>query len=123
MATSRMPHPASIGMLALGEATGAKFNLMPYGGGNPTMVAVLNGEVDIGVAADCRRRQARATRCACSASSTTDNKLADRTENAPAINKVFGTKIPILSFVALLGDPHRGDREDPRASGALHETT
>ena len=36
VAVSRLPHPASIGMLALGKAIGGKFNLVPYGGGNPT---------------------------------------------------------------------------------------
>ena len=48
VAVSRLPHPASIGMLALGNATKAKFNLVPYGGGNPTSVAVMNGEADAG---------------------------------------------------------------------------
>ena len=48
VAVSRLPHPASIGMLALGAALGARFNLIPYGGGNPTTVAVLNGEADCG---------------------------------------------------------------------------
>ena len=38
VAVSRLPHPASIGMLALGAAEKARFNLVPFGGGNPTMV-------------------------------------------------------------------------------------
>src|SRR3546814_352908 len=36
ISVSRLPHPASIGVLALGEATGADFQLVPYGGGNPS---------------------------------------------------------------------------------------
>ena len=48
VAVSRLPHPASIGVLALGDATKAKFNLVPYAGGNPTSVAVMNGEADCG---------------------------------------------------------------------------
>ena len=48
VALSRIPHPATIGMLALGEATGAKFNFIPYGGGNPTYTALLSGEADVG---------------------------------------------------------------------------
>ena len=48
VAVSRLPHPASIGMLALGNAQKARFNLVPYGGGNPTIVAVMNGEADCG---------------------------------------------------------------------------
>ena len=41
VAVSRLPHPASIGVLALGAAQKARFNLVPYGGGNPTSVAVM----------------------------------------------------------------------------------
>src|SRR3546814_10236271 len=44
VAVSRLPHPASIGMLALGEATGAEFNLVPFGGGNPTAMAAIRSE-------------------------------------------------------------------------------
>src|SRR3546814_2351261 len=39
ISVSRLPHPASIGVLALGEATGADFQLVPYGGGNPSAMA------------------------------------------------------------------------------------
>jgi tripartite-type tricarboxylate transporter receptor subunit TctC len=46
VAVSRLPHPASIGMLALGEAAGAKFTLVPYGGGNPASMATITMEVD-----------------------------------------------------------------------------
>ena len=95
VATSRLPHPASIGILALGEATGARFNLVPYGGGNPTMVAVLNGEVDCGVLPIAvPRRVGEKARILGVFNET--NVLADVTNNAPPINKVFGTKIPDL---------------------------
>lgn len=95
VATSRLPHPASIGMLALGDATGAKFNLVPYGGGNPTMVAVLNGEVDCGVLPIAVPRKVREKARILGVFNNT-NVLADVTDNAPPINKVFGTKIPEL---------------------------
>src|SRR4051812_47710503 len=36
VAVSRLPHPASICLLSLGKAIGGRFNLVPYGGGNPT---------------------------------------------------------------------------------------
>jgi len=95
VATSRLPHPASIGMLALGDATGAKFNLVPYGGGNPTMVATLNGEVDCGVLPVAEPiKMGDKTRVLGVFNSS--NALADRTGNAPPINQVFGTKIPDL---------------------------
>ena len=47
--TSRMAHPASIGILALGEATGAKFNLIPLSGGKNTVAGAVTGEVDFSV--------------------------------------------------------------------------
>ena len=49
VATSRLPHPGTIGMLALAEATGADFNMIPFGGGNPTSMAAITGETDAAV--------------------------------------------------------------------------
>lgn len=96
VAVSRLPHPASIGMLALGAALGAKFNLVPYGGGNPTMVAVLNGEADCGAlpiaGIIAQREQMKVL-----AVFNDENPLASQSDNAPPINRVFGTKIPELS--------------------------
>jgi tripartite-type tricarboxylate transporter receptor subunit TctC len=96
VAVSRLPHPASIGMLALGAVVGAKFNLIPYGGGNPTMVAVLNGEADCGalpIAGVVAQRQQMKVLGVFN----DENALASYSDNAPPINKVFGTKLPDLS--------------------------
>lgn len=94
--TSRIPHPASIGILALGEATGAQFNLVPYGGGNPTYIGVLNGEVDLGVlpisGVIARGDQFRVL----AVFNRTENRFARYTDNAPTVNAVFGTAIPDL---------------------------
>src|SRR3546814_6947939 len=46
ISVSRLPHPASIGVLALGEATGEDFQLEPYGGGNPSAWAAAHGAVE-----------------------------------------------------------------------------
>ena len=96
ISVSRLPHPASIGMLALGEATGAEFNLIPYGGGNPTAMAAITGEVDasalplanpitfgpearvLGIFAD-------------------ENPVPDQTGNAPTVNEAAGTDLPPLT--------------------------
>jgi tripartite-type tricarboxylate transporter receptor subunit TctC len=95
VATSRIPHPASIGILTLGKATQARFNLIPFGGGNPTQVAVLSGEVDFGVlpiAGIVRLKdQFRVL-----AVFNRTNILAHESNNAPPINAVFGTNIPDL---------------------------
>lgn len=95
VAVSRIPHPASIGVLALGDALGAKFNLIPYGGGNPTYVAVLNGEADIG-ALPIAGTLAMTDRLKVLGVFSSENLFAGQTENAPTINKVFGTRIPDL---------------------------
>lgn len=95
VAVSRLPHPASIGLLALGQATGAKFNLVPYGGGNPTSVAVLNGEADIG-ALPIAGVVAQKDTLKVLGIFNDDHKMASYSENAPAVNKVAGTKIPAL---------------------------
>lgn len=96
VATSRIPHPASIGILALGKATNSKYNLIPFGGGNPTQIAVLSGEVDIGVlpAAGIVRLSDKLR--ILGIFNTRDNVLAKLTNNAPLINDVFGTKLPDL---------------------------
>jgi tripartite-type tricarboxylate transporter receptor subunit TctC len=96
VAVSRLPHPASIGMLALGAAVGAKFNLIPYGGGNPTTVAVLNGEADCGAlpiaGVISQKEQLKVLGIF-----NDENALASQSDNAPPVNKVFNTKLPELS--------------------------
>jgi tripartite-type tricarboxylate transporter receptor subunit TctC len=95
VAVSRLPHPASIGMLALGNAVKAKFNLIPYGGGNPTSVAVLNGEADCG-ALPIAGVVSQADQLKVLGVFNSENKMAAQSDNAPAVNAVFGTKLPDL---------------------------
>jgi tripartite-type tricarboxylate transporter receptor subunit TctC len=93
VSVSRLPHPASIGMLAMAEELGANFVLVPYGGGNPSAMAAITGEVDccalpvtnaivlddqarvLGVFAD-------------------ENVVPDLTDNAPTVNAALGTSVP-----------------------------
>jgi hypothetical protein len=92
-AVSRMPHPGTIGLLALAEATGANFNIVPYGGGNPQTVAVINGEVDCGGGGTGGYVEGRKVL------GIFDNKeyvLRETHGDAPLINDVFGTSIPDL---------------------------
>jgi tripartite-type tricarboxylate transporter receptor subunit TctC len=95
VAVSRLPHPASIGVLALGDAVKAKFNLVPYGGGNPTTVAVMNGEVDAG-ALPLAGIVALGGEMRVLGVFNDDNRLGRHTANAPSVNAVFGTRIPAL---------------------------
>ena len=95
VATSRLPHPASIGVLALGRAIGGKFNLVPYGGGNPTSIAVLNGEADIGTLPIAGVITQKDTLKVLGIFNDNHN-MGHHSENAPAVNKVAGTRIPDL---------------------------
>lgn len=47
--TSRLAHPASLGMLVFARKTGIKVNLIPLSGGKNTRNGILTGEVDLGV--------------------------------------------------------------------------
>jgi tripartite tricarboxylate transporter family receptor len=96
VAVSRLPHPASIGMLALGKALKARFNLVPYGGGNPTQVAVLNGEADCG-ALPLAGVVALGDQMRILGVFNDDFKLGQYAKGAQPVNKVFGTKLPDLS--------------------------
>jgi tripartite-type tricarboxylate transporter receptor subunit TctC len=96
VAVSRLPHPASIGMLALGAAVKARFNLVPFGGGNPTMVSVMSGETDCG-ALPIAGVVSQSDRMRVLGVFNDDYKLAKYTDNAPSVNKALGTKLPELS--------------------------
>ena len=96
VAVSRLPHPASIGMLALGGAIKGRFNLVPYGGGNPTQVAVLNGEADCG-ALPLAGVVSLGDQLRVLGVFNDEFKLGSYTNNSPPVNQVFGTNIPDLS--------------------------
>lgn len=95
-ATSRIPHPASIGILQLGKETNSRFNLIPFQGGNPTQIAVMSGEVDIGVLPITGVLKLMDKFRVLGVFNKT-NIFAKETDNAPSINAVFNTKIPDLA--------------------------
>ena len=94
VAVSRLPHPASICLLALGKAMGGSFNLVPYGGGHPTSIAVLNGECDIGALPIAGVLTQKETLQVLGIFND-EHKMGKYTD-APSVNKVAGTKIPAL---------------------------
>lgn len=96
VATSRIPHPASIGILALGEATGGQFQLIPYGGGNPTYIGVLNGETDFGVLPISGVITQGDKFRVLGVFNREQNRFAKYTSDAPTVNAAFGTDIPDL---------------------------
>jgi tripartite-type tricarboxylate transporter receptor subunit TctC len=94
VAVSRLPHPASICLLALGKAIGGKFNLVPYGGGHPTSIAVLNGECDIGALPIANVIVQDETLQVLGIFN--DEPKWTKYTKAPSVNAVAGTKIPAL---------------------------
>ncbi|MEE8275942.1 MAG: hypothetical protein V3R75_02165 [Alphaproteobacteria bacterium] len=95
VATSRLAHPASVGILALGEETGAKFNLIPLSGGRNTLAGVVTGETDIGVLPSgsvVTRGDVVRTLLVFN----DVNTLGERLNNAPTVNDHFGTSLPPL---------------------------
>ena len=97
VATSRLPHPGSIGVLALGEAQGADFNLIPFGGGNPTSMAAITGETDCAVltAGVAISLGAQVRVLGTFRDVPAFNAMMN---NAPTVNSVFGTSIPDLEL-------------------------
>lgn len=90
--TSRMAHPASIGLLALGEKTGADFNLIPLQGGKGTVAGAVTGEVDFSVLTS-------GSVIAAGDSVKTllvfgKNRVGERLNDAPDINDAFGMDLP-----------------------------
>lgn len=94
--TSRLPHPSSLGVLALAEATGADFRLIPYGGGNPARSAAITGEVDA-----CATFMNSSLKFVDQIKFLTvfakKNRVPARTNDAPPVNSVFGTQIPAMT--------------------------
>ncbi|MEQ9328101.1 MAG: tripartite tricarboxylate transporter substrate-binding protein [Rhodospirillales bacterium] len=91
--TSRLAHPASIGILALGEETGAQFNLVPLSGGKKTVAGAVTLEMDF-----CVLTSGSVANAGDSVRTllvfNDKNVLGERLDNAPTMNDHFGTKLP-----------------------------
>jgi tripartite-type tricarboxylate transporter receptor subunit TctC len=121
LSTSRLPHPASIAILSLGEATGAKFNLIPYGGGNPTMMACITGEVDASTL-PMANTVAMGGQVRTLGVFSKKNPLPDVSNNAPTVNDVFGTKIPELPSARAFAIHTKAIEKYPDRFKKLNET-
>lgn len=91
--TSRLAHPASIGILALGELTGAQFNLIPLSGGKKTVAGAVTLEMDFSVLTS------GSVIAAGDAVRTLlvfddENKAGEKLDNAPTMNAYFKTDLP-----------------------------
>lgn len=91
--TSRLAHPASIGVLALAEHTGANFNLIPLSGGKNTVAGAITGEVDFSAlpasSVVVAGAQVRALLIF-----DDSNPLPSKLNNAPTMNAQYKTDLP-----------------------------
>jgi putative tricarboxylic transport membrane protein len=91
--TSRLAHPASIGVLALAEKTGARFNLIPLSGGKNTIAGALTGEVDFStLPASSIVTSGDQTRALLIFDD--ENPLPAKLNSAPTMNAHFSTDLP-----------------------------
>jgi len=119
--TSRMAHPASVGILALGEATGAKFNLIPLSGGKNTIAGAVTGEVDFSVlTSGSVAARGKAVRTLLVFNDK--NVLGERLNNAPTMNDHFGTKIPPLLSARAFGIHRAAIEKYPERFAVLRDS-
>ena len=92
---SRLAHPATLGVLALGRHTGASFNPIPLSGGKNTRAGVETGEMDFG-ALPAGGIANRPKNFKILLMFTHANPIPDKSDNAPTVNAKFGTNLPDL---------------------------
>ncbi|MCH7633466.1 MAG: twin-arginine translocation signal domain-containing protein [Proteobacteria bacterium] len=92
---SRLAHPATLGVLALGRHTGARFNVIPLSGGKNTRAGVATGEMDFG-ALPSGGIARRGKNFRILAIFDNVNPIPDKIKNAVLVNKHFGMDLPPL---------------------------
>ncbi len=93
--TSRLAHPASLGMLVLAKKTGMSVNLIPLSGGKNTRNGVLTGEVDLGVLPVTSVMGRKGINVVGLFDET--NALPDKLPNAVLVNTEYDLGIPPLA--------------------------
>ena len=92
---SRLAHPATLGVLALGRHTGARFNVIPLSGGKNTRAGVATGEMDFGaLPSGGIVRRGKNFRILAIFDDT--NPIPDKIKDAVLVNKHFGMDLPPL---------------------------
>jgi putative tricarboxylic transport membrane protein len=118
--TSRMAHPASIGLLALGEKTGAEFNLIPLSGGKGTVAGAVTGEVDFSVLTS------GSVIAAGDAVKTLlvfgKNIVGEALDNAPDINDAYGMDLPEMLSARAFGIHKKAIDDFPERFEILNRT-
>jgi putative tricarboxylic transport membrane protein len=118
--TSRMAHPASIGILALGEKTGASFNLIPLSGGKNTVAGAVTGEVDFSVLTSGTVISAG------DAVKTVlvfgENRVGEQLDNAPEINDAYDMTLPEMLSSRAFAIHRKAAEDHPDRFQVLQDT-
>lgn len=121
VATSRLPHPATIGALLLAEHTGAQFNMVPLSGGRNTLAGVVTGEMDFGVLPSGSVVSAGES-VRTLAVWDDKNPYPDKLNDAPTVNDHFGTSFPPLVSARAFGIHTKAMEEYPERFEVLNKT-
>jgi tripartite-type tricarboxylate transporter receptor subunit TctC len=121
VATSRLPHPASIGALLLGEHTGAGINLIPLSGGRNTIAGVVTGETDLGVLPSSSIVAAGGSVVPLLVWGD-KNPAPDKLGDVPTMNDKFGTSFPPLVSARAFAVHSDTIKNAPEAYAKLVET-
>lgn len=118
--TSRMAHPASIGLLALGEKVGVEFNLIPLSGGKNTVAGAVTGEVDFSVLTS------GSVIAAGDAVKTLlvfgNNVVGEALDNAPNINDAYDMDLPEMLSARAFGIHKKAIDDYPDRFEVLNST-
>lgn len=118
--TSRMAHPASIGLLALGDEVGVEFNLIPLSGGKNTVAGAVTGEVDFSVLTS------GSVIAAGDAVQTLlvfgKNIVGEALDNAPDINDAYGMNLPEMLSARAFGIHKKAIDDHPDRFEVLDRT-
>jgi tripartite-type tricarboxylate transporter receptor subunit TctC len=121
VSTSRLAHPASVGLLALGEHTGAQFNLIPLSGGKNTIAGVVTGEMDLGTLTS-GSVAAKGAALRTLLVFNDKNVAGARLNNAPTMNGHFGTSLPPLLSARAFGIQTSVIKDHPDRFKILNDT-
>jgi len=121
VSTSRLAHPASVGLLALGEHTGAQFNLIPLSGGKNTIAGVVTGEMDLGTLTS-GSVAAKGDSLRTLLVFNDENVAGARLNNAPTMNQHFGTSLPPLLSSRAFGIQTSVIKDHPDRFKILNDT-
>ena len=118
--TSRMAHPASIGLLALGDKLGIEFNLIPLQGGKGTVAGAVTGEVDFSVLTS-------GSVIAAGDSVKTllvfgNNIAGEALDNAPSINDAYNMDLPEMLSTRAFGIHQKAIDDHPDRFEVLTRT-